>query len=745
MNEHKKSIYLTLSIIIITTVTIIMSIHSAYNYTQTKNKLIVDMKDNSRTTIISLKNNLKSLVASYAVNEYDNLILNEIKRKDIFAIIVDDYNMGKILGKKGYLSGKIRNEQLNIVNYDPLNTSQKKQLDNCYYSDSFLITASSGRHLGKVSIYISDNAINQELQKIIKETIINTLTISLLLILLLFIMIRLFILKPISDIINVISHSDKDGIPLHSIEKNGFTEINNLSQTINKMISTIKDSRQILKKSEHQLEYLLEMSPIAVRIAKNKGQSVIFANQAYSKLLRINKDETLDKNPQKYYVNQTVYKNIVEALNTNRSIYNELVKLEIENRVVWALASYMNITFDGEEAVIGWFYDVTKEKENEVKLFQALELQTTIFDHSGYILLRTDKKGTLIQINKEAQKLLGYTSEELIRIHTPAFFHLKSEVKQRAKDFSKDLGRDIQPNFEVFIAKTDAGIQNEHEWTYITKEGKQVPVLLSITALKNKDNETYGYLGIAQDITQRRFIESQAKLASMGEMIGNIAHQWRQPLSAISTIASGIKVRHEYQELSIPDILPDMDNVIQQTGYLSKTIDDFRNFIKDTKNKESLSIKNTTDKALSILHSALVNNNITLISHLKEDVTIEGFENQLIQAIINIINNAKDALKEQIETQDRFIFIETKKRDNNLILEIKDSAGGIKEDIIHKVFEPYFTTKHQSIGTGIGLSITYQIISAHENANIEVTNETYSYNDKSYTGACFQIIFNTSK
>ena len=143
MNAHRRSIYLTLSIIIITTVTIIMSIHSAYNYTQTKNKLIEDMKDNSRTTIISLKNNLKNLVASYAVNEYDNLILNEMKRRDIFAIIVDDYNMGKILGQKGYVNGKIKNEQLSIVNYDPLNNSQKKQLDNCYYSDSFLIKSTN--------------------------------------------------------------------------------------------------------------------------------------------------------------------------------------------------------------------------------------------------------------------------------------------------------------------------------------------------------------------------------------------------------------------------------------------------------------------------------------------------------------------------------------------------------------------------------------------------------------------------
>lgn len=123
---------------------------------------------------------------------------------------------------------------------------------------------------------------------------------------------------------------------------------------------------------------------------------------------------------------------------------------------------------------------------------------------------------------------------------------------------------------------------------FITKDKQHIPVLLNVKALKDKKGEIYGYLGIAKDITQQKLLESQAKLASMGEMIGNIAHQWRQPLSVISTIASGVKVKSEFNQFEPEQIFPDMDTIIQQTQYLSKTIDDFRNFLKESKEKSQL-------------------------------------------------------------------------------------------------------------------------------------------------------------
>lgn len=738
--QNKNSLYFTLGIIIITTVVIIMSINFTISYTKMKNEIINNMKESSKITILSLKNNISNLLASYSINEYDKLVHNQIERRDVTAIVVDDYNMAKVMGKESYVTGKIKDINSKIINYDSKNKKHNEKLQNSYLKDSYDILWGE-KKLGTISIYISDEIMNKELDKIIFENLRNTLIISFLLIVVLFFSIHYFILKPISDIVEVVNTCDEDGIPINPIPQNNTTkEIDLLSNTLNSMIISIKSSRTILEKSENRLKYLLEMSPIAVRVAKNKGENIIFSNNTYSTLLNIKETDLIVKNPKTFYAHKEDYDEVIETLKNNNNIYNKLIQLKVKNKTIWALASYININFDGEDSILGWFYNVTNEIETENKLFKALELQTTIFDNSGYIIIRCDRDGIIKQMNKEAIKLLGYEASELIDKFTPEIIHLKSEIKQRREEFSKELNINISPGFEVFTAKSDLSYINEHEWTYITKEGKQIPVLLSISALKDKSNNIYGYLGIAKDITQRKVMESQAKLASMGEMIGNIAHQWRQPLNVISTIASGIKVKSEYDQLDISEILPDMTNIINQTQYLSDTIDDFRDFIRNSNNKDDISIRNAIEKTLSITYSSMQNNNINIIIYIENDIIIKGFKNQLIQAFINIITNAKDALNEK-NTENKLIFIDTNFLSNDLILTIKDNAGGIKKEVINKIFEPYFTTKHKSIGTGIGLSMVHQIITDHHNASIEVSNETYIYNKIEYTGACFKITF----
>jgi|TARA_R110002033_G_scaffold29007_5_gene65312 PAS domain S-box-containing protein len=746
MENKQYSLLTKLGVIIITLVVSIMIINSTYNYQKTKSSILKEMKDDSKESILSIKSNISILLASYSPNEYGKIINNELKDKDIFAIVIKDYNLGKVLGKNVYISGRIKNKNSIIEDYDDKNEEQNRQLANSFFSNSSNITDSSNNLLGTIAIYLSDSALNEELDTIIYDTIINTIFLSVLLILFLYLSIKYYILKPISNIIDAINNDNSHGIPNKPIPYSKSTEINELSSSINKMILSIKDSRSILEKSQHRLEYLLDLSPISIRITKKTKKNkdyVIFANGAYSKLLQVSKDNVYGMDPKDYYINKTAYENIEKELLNGNSIYNMTMEVKINNKQVYVLASYMNIEYDGENAIIGWFYDITNEKENEANLHKALELQTTIFDNSGYMIISTNINGVIQQFNKEAERILGYKAKEVVNIHTPLLFHLKSEIKQRKTYLSKELNINITSSFEVFSAKTDLGLKNENEWTVISKNGEHIPVLITITALKNKDNETYGYIGICQDISQRKLLESQSKLASMGEMIGNIAHQWRQPLSMISTIASGILIKNELVEKISPQIVSDMEKIMGQTNYLSQTIDDFRNFIKNTNQKEKISIVETIEKALTILKPSINNNHINLITKFKDDCEIEGFQNQIIQAFINIINNAKDAIKERLrDNEEKLIFIETQKINNQLILVIKDNAGGIDDTIMHKVFEPYFTTKHKSIGTGIGLSMSHQIITEYHDASIEVFNSTYTYDKRQYIGAYFQITFN---
>ncbi len=177
--------------------------------------------------------------------------------------------------------------------------------------------------------------------------------------------------------------------------------------------------------------------------------------------------------------------------------------------------------------------------------------------------------------------------------------------------------------------------------------------------------------------------------------------------------------------------------------YLSKTIDDFRDFIKGDRTKAVFSLKDNINSFLHLVEGTIKKNNINIILDLQENIKIDGYENELIQCLINIFNNAKDILNEK-KIENKLIFISTSLDQNKAIIKIKDNAGGIPKDIIDKIFEPYFTTKHQSQGTGLGLHMTHNIIVDGMKGTVEAINKTYKYEDKKYTGAEFTISLSMS-
>ncbi len=242
---------------------------------------------------------------------------------------------------------------------------------------------------------------------------------------------------------------------------------------------------------------------------------------------------------------------------------------------------------------------------------------------------------------------------------------------------------------------------------------------------------------IKENEKQYDLLAQKTKLAAMGEMIENIAHQWRQPLSVITTASSGIKIHKEMDTLSDELLDESLTSISASANHLSDTIEDFKDFFKPDKEKIRFELKNTIKKTIKLLNSNLKVNNIHIIQNIK-DITINSYERELLQILLNIINNAQDAL---LNTRDmkRYIFIDTYKEDEQVFIKIKDNAKGIDKDIINRIFEPYFTTKHKSQGTGIGLYMSQEIISRHIKGSLEVDNITYDYENKTYTGAVFTI------
>ncbi len=231
----------------------------------------------------------------------------------------------------------------------------------------------------------------------------------------------------------------------------------------------------------------------------------------------------------------------------------------------------------------------------------------------------------------------------------------------------------------------------------------------------------------------------QSKMASMGEMLGNIAHQWRQPLSAISTVATGMDVKLEYDVFDKEEAKRDIKVIVDTTQYLSNTIDDFRNFFAENKTFEKCELSELVLHNMNLLAASMKNNHINVITHFKE-VLVNVIKNELSQGLLNVLTNAKDVLCERIiNSADRFIFINITSDETYAIITIKDSAGGIDDAIINKIYEPYFTTKHQSQGTGIGLYMAQEIIVKHLKGQMQTTNVEFEYEKKNYRGACFTI------
>ena len=181
------------------------------------------------------------------------------------------------------------------------------------------------------------------------------------------------------------------------------------------------------------------------------------------------------------------------------------------------------------------------------------------------------------------------------------------------------------------------------------------------------------------------------------------------------------------------------DTIDKNVQYLSKTIDDFRNFIQGDRTKKYFKLDEIISIFMNLVTTSAVSSQISIVLNLEKNISINGYENELIQCLINIFNNAQDALL-QNNIIKKYICISTAVlENNNAIIKIKDNAGGIPDDILPKIYDPYFTTKHQSQGTGLGLHMTYNLIVDGMEGSIEASNVTYEYKDKEYTGAEFVI------
>lgn len=238
---------------------------------------------------------------------------------------------------------------------------------------------------------------------------------------------------------------------------------------------------------------------------------------------------------------------------------------------------------------------------------------------------------------------------------------------------------------------------------------------------------------------QTKIMQKQSKMLALGEMLGNLSQQWRQPLSDISQTAEELKSTIKTNMTATDEDIEKLVHINNSAEYLSRTIEDFRVFLKADSLKIDFAINEIIEKATTINEAIINKNKIQVIKELDDDKVIHNLSFGLLQAMVNIIYNAKDALK-KVPEDDRFIFISTKNHEDRVEITITDTGNGIPDDVIGNIFRPYFTTKQKTYGTGLGLHMAYNIIEQNMSGKISVTNKNVTYKSANYTGASFSIV-----
>ena len=313
---------------------------------------------------------------------------------------------------------------------------------------------------------------------------------------------------------------------------------------------------------------------------------------------------------------------------------------------------------------------------------------------------------------------------DLIRLGIDGYILKPVEIKQFTSIIKKVIEK-LKNKQELYEYKN-------HLEEKVEEKTKELELLNSSLEEKVKEE-------VQKNKDKDKLLAEQSKMAAIGEMIGNIAHQWRQPLSVITTAAGAIQLEKECNLLSDDELNKYCNTIVHTSKFLSKTVDDFRDFIKIGKVKNIFNIKEIIHQNILLLDDIIKLNNIKIIDNIKEDVLIKGYQDELSQVIMSVLDNSKNALIEQ-NIENKLIFISIYKDKNKSVLSIKDNANGISDDILPKIFEPYFTTQHQSVGTGLGLYIGYNMI-REMNGNLEIKNTTYEYDGQNYTGAQCTISF----
>ena len=350
----------------------------------------------------------------------------------------------------------------------------------------------------------------------------------------------------------------------------------------------------------------------------------------------------------------------------------------------------------------------------EKDLLNRIEFDKVLLDTIPNPIYYKNIDGKFLGCNLAFASLVGTTRDEVIG--KTAFDFFSNEVASKNTLIDKEL-------LQTFSTSTS-------EFTYHLASNEMKHIILNKAVYKNIDGTVGGIVCIMDDITERvqqkQFLIQQSKLAEMGDMVAAIAHQWNEPLVELSALVQDIQTSYLLNELKDMDVKDFVNDSMVQIKYMSKTLSDFRNFLKPSTTKKLFSISKALNEINEIIGKQIFYSNIKMNFNYKnenEELLIYGYENEFKQVLLNLINNAKNKILEKNEDtlNKGIIDINIQRCTNYNTIEIIDNGGSIDENIIKSIFQPYFTTKKD--GTGLGLYMAKVIIEDKMRGSISVKND----------------------
>jgi len=355
-------------------------------------------------------------------------------------------------------------------------------------------------------------------------------------------------------------------------------------------------------------------------------------------------------------------------------------------------------------------------KETNELLRKQQELLKSVENSIEDAIFYKDLQQRYIGCNKKFANFLGCSEAEIIG-------------KTDYDLFDKNMALKYRKTNDMILKKRKKVVYKK----WIEYQGEKIYVVISKTPLINNNGEVIGMVGISRDITHEYQLQKdvehknimliqQNKLVSMGEVIANIAHQWRQPLNILGLIIQKIGIAYKQNLLSPQEIDENIDEAMMIMQEMSETIDDFRTFFHPNRVLKDFDVHESILKSYTIIKPLIITHNITFKIKIDGKYSIHGYQNEFFQVMLNLLNNAIEALIADKIASPKITIVVSEKEEH-IIINICDNANGIDKNIIEKIFNPYFTTKNS--GTGLGLYMSKIIIEEHMKGKIDVHNSAF--------------------